>query len=282
MELSVGVEPTSNGAIWLSLERAKVLDLTLDSSDRANDWVSREAMGYSFISDGVFLVGVDHRDGPRGSHGFQGCVFSLEHFSSQTEFNIVESERIGECVFVSGVEVFARSTEEIETDDAHVGNGNASCSGGVESDVLDNSDGDRLATLGRGVQTFPSCKESGEPVLMLARACQSFVFGPHAGHRLADGTYGVLHCSSCDGLTAFCKTTVSVSLGKDLEVGDRIFDIFQKGVDFVFCAKSKPDIPGVILASGTFRTDASSAGFRCKQQVSAECISRRRWQRRHG
>jgi hypothetical protein len=61
----------------------------------------------------------------------------------------------------------------------------------------------------------------------LAVTNQALVSGPHAGHILANGTKGILHCVSLEWVTIFGKAAVMTSLCKDLKVRDWVLDSRQ-------------------------------------------------------
>jgi len=129
---------------------------------------------------------------------------------------------------------------------------------------------------------LPPFDELFNPVCLLSRGYKSVILGPHTGHRLADGTKGVLHCASSDGVSVFGKASITVADGKDKEVLDGVHDMSEEGVDGVFQTKVLPDIPGVVSGSGSLRNDTGSTRFLRKAEISAECISGRRWHSRQG
>lgn len=72
MGAPVVVVPTPQWCGARGVVTAEVQDLALDSAHRTEDGIAGDPMRYPFVAHGVFLVGVDHRDGPSGFHGFQG------------------------------------------------------------------------------------------------------------------------------------------------------------------------------------------------------------------
>ena len=71
--------------------------------------------------------------------------------------------------------------------------------------------------MGGRVDTSPTVKLLAEAVLVKGVGSnETAIRGPHAGHRLANGAEGVLHCSRSDWETIFGKAAIAVALCKDL------------------------------------------------------------------
>jgi hypothetical protein len=71
--------------------------------------------------------------------------------------------------------------------------------------------------LGGRIGPAPTGELLAETVFEGVRSDEAGVRGPHAGHRLANGAKGVLHCVRSDGLTIFFgKSAIAVALCKDL------------------------------------------------------------------
>ncbi|MCK7461551.1 MAG: hypothetical protein MZU84_05560 [Sphingobacterium sp.] len=70
--------------------------------------------------------------------------------------------------------------------------------------------------MGSRIGPTPTGELLAEAVFEGVGSNEAGVRGPHAGHRLANGTKGVLHCARSDGLTIFGKAAIAVALCKDL------------------------------------------------------------------
>ena len=70
--------------------------------------------------------------------------------------------------------------------------------------------------LGGRVSAPPTGKLLAKAVVKSFGGDETAIRGPQAGHRLANGTEGVLHCSRSDWETIFGKAAVAVALCKDL------------------------------------------------------------------
>lgn len=70
--------------------------------------------------------------------------------------------------------------------------------------------------MGSRIGPTPTGELLAEAVFEGVGSNEAGVRGPHAGHRLAKGTKGVLHCARSDGLTIFGKAAIAVALCKDL------------------------------------------------------------------
>ena len=75
-----------------------------------------------------------------------------------------------------------------------------------------------------------------------------------------------------DGLAAGSDPSVPVPLGKDLEDGNRVVDVTQKGINLVLATKLIPSHPMPITGLGSFRSDSISHRFLCKDVIAAEFI----------
>jgi hypothetical protein len=78
--------------------------------------------------------------------------------------------------------------------------------------------------VGGQVSTPPTGELLTEAVVESLRGNETAIRGPQAGHRLANGTKGVLHRSRSDGETIFGKAPIVVPLCKDLKVRDWVCD----------------------------------------------------------
>jgi len=113
-------------------------------------------------------------------------------------------------------------------------------------------------------------------VFDFARTVQSWVFGPHPGVHLADGTNDVRYCARLDGPAAGGDLTVTISLAEDLENWDKIVKGFEEGVDAFLQIELLPEFPMGILFVGVFCSNAGSDRFLDKAEVRAENIGSRR------
>ncbi len=142
--------------------------------------------------------------------------------------------------------------------------------------MLDQGQADRLDSGGLRVKFGVTSELVAETVFKFPIDEALVKMGPHAGHRLANGTKGVFHCPRSDGLTIFGKAAIAVALSKNLEVRDRVWASFQKGVNGNVGAVINPDGPGVIVRSGTLSTNGKATGSCCKVEVRAERMGGRR------
>ena len=124
-------------------------------------------------------------------------------------------------------DVFARAAQEEESDEAHVADGACAVGSGGFPGAADQSKWDGFDASGRIIFLLVSAELLGQAVDEFAGGCVAVVLGPHAGHRLAHFTPGVLHCSSADGVTEGGGSSVPPSLAEYLEEGDRIFDLVE-------------------------------------------------------
>ena len=82
--------------------------------------------------------------------------------------------------------------------------------------IVNEAEGSGGYTLGGRVGTSPTGELLAKAVVKGVGSNETAVRGPHAGHRLANGTKGVLHCSRSDWETIFGKAAIAVALCKDL------------------------------------------------------------------
>ena len=78
--------------------------------------------------------------------------------------------------------------------------------------------------MGRGIGAAPTGELLAKTIFEGVGSNETEVRGPQAGHRLANGTEGVLHCSRSDWETIFGKAPIAVPLCKDLKVRDWVCD----------------------------------------------------------
>jgi uncharacterized sodium:solute symporter family permease YidK len=99
-------------------------------------------------------------------------------------------------------------------------------------------DGNGVAVIDKAERSWGDAERSGvdtaltgellsQTVFKLTGTNQTLVSGPQAGHCLANGTKGVLHCASLEGVTIFGKSVVTTSVCKDLKVRNWVFDSCQ-------------------------------------------------------
>ena len=97
--------------------------------------------------------------------------------------------------------------------------------------MLENGDRDRFHA-GRGVVLF---REAGEhalqPKVHVALGGEAGVRGPHTGKRLANAAYGAFHRAAADGAPAGVDDAGPISMGKDLEERDRVFDCLKGRIE---------------------------------------------------
>ena len=60
--------------------------------------------------------------------------------------------------------------------------------------------------------------------------------------------------------------------GKDLEVGDLIWNVLEVGVKAERGGKGGPKVPVRVLGGGTLRYDRGAGLFLCRQEIKAERI----------
>ena len=111
-----------------------------------------------------------------------------------------------------------------------------------------------------------------EPEVDATGGVAAEIFGPQCGHRLAHCADRVFHSASSDGVLAGSDTSVSVLLTEDLEDGDGVGEVAEKGVKGVGVAELQPEAPSAIVGTGSLRADAGSDRRLNKAEISAECI----------
>jgi len=197
---------------------------------------------------------------------------------SPTEGDVEETERVvGRGGLGLGVFAWAEKEEEAQ-------GGQISCCKGHgivakvchEIHVVDELKRNWFDAVGRRVDARIAFELLLEAVLDFSSGREAAVGGPHAGHRLADGAKGVLHCASADRFAAGSDFASAPAGGKDLEERDGVDHIVEHGVDFQLLTIVAPSKPGVVAGSGACRNCAGSERLHCKAIVSAECIAGRR------
>jgi hypothetical protein len=133
-------------------------------------------------------------------------------------------------------------------------------------------DGDGFDKGWMGIFLFVAPKLSGEPEVYLAEGVLADVCGPQLGERLAHRTDGVLHCSRADRVVLGGATADAVTLSKDLDDGDGVITVSDKGVNVVLKAKGFPESPMFLRCFGTFISDAQSELFLDMAKVKAESV----------
>ena len=116
--------------------------------------------------------------------------------------------------------------------------------------VVDYRKGDGFDAHGQRVDPLVAFELLLKAVLDLAWGSKAEVLGPHTGHRLANGTEGVLHSARADRLSAGCDFASAPALGKDLEERDWVDHIVEHGIDTQLFTIAAPQKPGVVLGSG--------------------------------
>ena len=157
--------------------------------------------------------------------------------------------------------VLTRLEKEEETKGGEVGCGHRQGVGagvGNNIDVVDYRKGDGFDAHGWRVDPLVAFELLLEAVLDLALGSKVEVFGPHTGHRLANGTEGILHCVRADSLSAGSDFSSAPALGKDLEERDWVDHIVEHGIDAQLFTIAAPQKPGVVLGSGKCRNCAGS------------------------
>ena len=86
----------------------------------------------------------------------------------------------------------------------------------------------------------------------------------------------------CDGVTAAGQSTVAVSLGEDLEVGDRIFFVSEKGIQLGRAVVLEPSDPVGIFALGVVVINCVAHRVVSKAEVMAVFVLGSRWHERQG
>jgi hypothetical protein len=200
---------------------------SLDGSNRASDGLPGYAVRNGVALNGIFLVDILHRDAPSGAQGFQWRNRAARPCSAVVQGDVAEAERGREGVVGVRVDDFAGSINEKESEIAHIGNGKVVLGSCLFVDWVDDGKRDGLSARWWEIAFFMSFPQPAKVGVCVAKGVESFILGPQVGHRLADGTYGVLHCSSSYGVTIFGKGTVAGSLGKNFEEDERVLDIIQ-------------------------------------------------------
>ena len=115
-----------------------------------------------------------------------GCRVGLV---AESEGDIHEAERLV-CGIGGRVCVLARPEQEKETQCCQVccGEGHGfSGQVGNQVDVIDDGEWNGLYARGRRVDPFVAFELLLDPVFDFSTGVEAAIFGPHAGHRLADG-----------------------------------------------------------------------------------------------
>ena len=129
----------------------------------------------------------------------------------------------------------------------------------------------------RGVIHFKQPQLVLNTVINQSVHCLPGVLGPQPSEFMSHGKEGVRNCFSADGLATQGNSTVSVSCGKDLQVGDEIREIPKEGINVVTSAEGTPEHP-----MGSHFCDVGCSNyighrFFDNVKIKLEFIGLRRW-----
>ena len=170
-------------------------------------------------TDGVLLVGEEETGEGGITDVIEGGDGGIKNAKANGKFDITEAERGTERIGGGGLSVFTGTVKEKEGNVGHV-NHSAGKGGRVEDGegmaVVNEAERSRGYALRGRVSAPPTSKLLAKAVVKSFGGDETAIRGPQAGHRLANGTEGVLHCSRSDWETILGKAAVAVALCKDL------------------------------------------------------------------
>ena len=134
---------------------------------------------------------------------------------------------------------------------------------GNKVDMVDEREGDGLDTHGQRVNPLVNLELLLDGVMDFVLGIEAEVLGPHAGHHLANGTEGILHCARADSFPAGSDISSAPALGKELEE-------VEHGIDSQLFTIVAPQEPGVVFGLGACWNCAGSERLHCNAMISAD------------
>jgi hypothetical protein len=178
---------------------------------------------------------------------------------------------------VGGVAVFAGAKQEEESQPGKIKGGGQSRIGmGSQKGggLVEDLDGDRLHSVGRGVTVGIGTEEPGETWVQGAKRCAAGVWEAHAGEALADCAYFVTYAVSPDRLTTAAGTAIPDTVGQDAEKGNFVADFHKvRGESEGKCVRDPVEVPEAVKGGGALRSDGSAGRRRSSAEVKAEEVS---------
>lgn len=217
-------------------------------------------------------------------------------FGRGTEIDILQSE--GGAAAEIGVGrkgVFTGPTEEVESNDAEVEQGLSEGLVGMEAEEVLKSfeDGETdgpeagggwVLFAEEGIET----RETGDD---FSTELKPGIRLTQEGEPLSNSLEGFLNLGRSDtgtvsdelSASVFADVTTSVSESEDNEEVEVVAGVgAEVGILAVLQTENFPDLPGIIFAGASLRSDGVSNRFRSNEEVSAEAMLSLRWQIRHG
>ena len=81
------------------------------------------------------------------------------------------------------------------------------------------------------IRFFVGTKLSDEAKIDFSEGVEAGIVGPQLGKPLAHRAEDVRNCRRSDAFTAGGNSSITISVGKNLEVGDRIFEVAEVGIN---------------------------------------------------
>ena len=204
-----------------------------------------------------------------------GANAEVQATAADEELNVSKEERVR---IGRGDGVFTGAHEEVETDDHHVGTGEdersrAGFGEGGRGSQLKEADGDGFHARGRRIGATVGTQLVVQTEVDRPERVQARVRGPQEGARLAHVTEGSINRRSVDGSATFGGLTSADAMREDLEQGNGVVDVGEKGIHGQGLAEGLPDGPGAIGGVMGGRNDAGSHRVERKAEVSDESMA---------
>ena len=266
-----GVEGVDGGG-RRGAEEAEVADAANESADGAERGVTAEAMPDLFTTDSVLLGGEgEHDEGGEVKIGVRTKA-KVQTAAANEEFNVSKEKgmRVGRCH-----RIFTGTHEKVEANDHHVGagedkGGRTGFREGVGGGQLEKTDRNGFDARRGRIGATIGAKLAVQAKVNSAVRVQARVRGPQKGARLAHVTEGGINRRSSDGLSTFGGLSGADAMSEDLEQGDGVVDVGEKGIHGQGVAEGLPNGPGAVGCVAGRRNDPGSHRVVCKAKVSDE------------
>jgi hypothetical protein len=201
----------TQGSFGGGIVSAQVLKTARNGRDGTRDGVAGPTYANSFARHSVLLV--RKHEGCKGSvkHLINGCSSGIQLEGAMVQMGIAIAK--GATAVCAGG-VFARATDEEETDQKHVaqtGISNIVCTIADLNRLDDDEERDGSYTIGWWVLLFPMCDNAGDASINFALVVQAYIRGPQLFERFANLARDVLHCSSTNWISLEGNAAVPIS-----------------------------------------------------------------------
>ena len=178
-------------------------------------------MPNGFISNSILLVSEGQANKGAGKQVSLGASTGTERPRAEPELHIGKAEQGTMWVGRSRcTQIFPGTEEKIKTDDKRLGSGvrvGSILGSGHSPHVANHRERQRFHTGRWRIVALPGTVQRREAEVQVTMKIQARVWGPQPGIRLANRSYGVLHCPSADRVAAGSDCAGAVLLGKQEE-----------------------------------------------------------------